>query len=103
MGLSEINSAINNTVTSFSSWSQSSFEARIAILRRWYNLVIENIEELSNILTLEQGKVLAESKKKKFYMEPLLLIGIHMLYIIFIRLSNLVIVKLIKLLRNMSL
>ncbi|KJV79642.1 aldehyde dehydrogenase family protein [Rickettsia rhipicephali str. Ect] len=53
LGLSEINSAINNTVTSFSSWSQSSFEARIAILRRWYNLVIENIEELSHILTLE--------------------------------------------------
>lgn len=102
LGLSEINSAINNTVTSFSSWSQSSFEARIAILRRWYNLVIENIEELSHILTLEQGKVLAESKKEILY-GSLLLIGIHMLYIIFIRLSNPVIVKLIKLLRNMSL
>ncbi len=67
LGLSEINSAINNTVTSFSLWSQSSFGARIAILRRWYNLVIENIEELSHILTLEQGKVLAESKKEILY------------------------------------
>ncbi|EEC10205.1 succinate semialdehyde dehydrogenase, putative, partial [Ixodes scapularis] len=67
LGLSEINSAINNTVTSFSSWSQSSFEERIAILRKWYNLVIENIDELSHILTLEQGKVLAESKKEILY------------------------------------
>ncbi|CAK6516250.1 MAG: RPE1 domain protein [Rickettsia helvetica] len=67
MGLSEINSAINNTVTTFSSWSQSSFEERIVILRRWYNLVIENIDELSHILTLEQGKVLAESKKEILY------------------------------------
>ncbi len=54
-------------MTSFSLWSQSSFGARIAILRRWYNLVIENIEELSHILTLEQGKVLAESKKEILY------------------------------------
>ncbi|AEK74662.1 NAD-dependent succinate-semialdehyde dehydrogenase [Rickettsia conorii subsp. heilongjiangensis] len=67
LGLSEINSAINNTVTSFSLWSQSSFEARIAILRRWYNLVIANIEELSHILTLEQGKILVESKKEILY------------------------------------
>ncbi len=42
--LSEINSAINNTVQTFASWSQSSFEERIVILRKWYNLVIENID-----------------------------------------------------------
>ncbi|ARD86319.1 NAD-dependent succinate-semialdehyde dehydrogenase [Rickettsia bellii] len=65
--LSEINSAIDNTVQTFSAWSQSSFEERIAILRKWHALVIENIDELSHILTLEQGKILAESKKEILY------------------------------------
>ncbi|HJD59908.1 MAG TPA: aldehyde dehydrogenase family protein, partial [Rickettsia endosymbiont of Omalisus fontisbellaquei] len=65
--VSEVNAAIDNTVKAFSSWSQSSFEERIAILRKWYNLVIENIDELSHILTLEQGKILSESKKEILY------------------------------------
>ncbi|HJD62556.1 MAG TPA: NAD-dependent succinate-semialdehyde dehydrogenase [Rickettsia endosymbiont of Degeeriella rufa] len=65
--LSEINSAIDNTVQTFSAWSQSSFEERIAILRKWHALVIKNIDELSHILTLEQGKILAESKKEILY------------------------------------
>ena len=64
---SEINSAIDNTVQTFSVWSQSSFEERIAILCKWHALVIENIDELSHILTLEQGKILAESKKEILY------------------------------------
>lgn len=65
--LSEINSAIDNTVQTFPVWSQSSFEERIATLRKWHALVIENIDELSQILTLEQGKILAESKKEILY------------------------------------
>lgn len=65
--LSEVNFAIDNTVQTFSVWSQSSFEGRIAILRKWHALVIENIDELSHILTLEQGKILAESKKEILY------------------------------------
>lgn len=67
LGLSEINLAIDNTVSAFSSWSQSSFEERISILRNWHALIIENIDELSRILTLEHGKILAESKKEILY------------------------------------
>lgn len=37
------------------------------ILRRWYNLVLANIDELSHMLTLEQGKIFAESKKEILY------------------------------------
>ncbi|AFB21124.1 succinate semialdehyde dehydrogenase [Rickettsia canadensis str. CA410] len=65
--LYEINSVIDNTVQAFPAWSQSAFEERIVILRRWYNLVLTNIDELSHMLTLEQGKIFAKSKKEILY------------------------------------
>ncbi|HJD55105.1 MAG TPA: NAD-dependent succinate-semialdehyde dehydrogenase [Rickettsia endosymbiont of Pyrocoelia pectoralis] len=67
LSIAEINSAIDNIVAAFPVWSQSSFEERIKVLRKWHALVIENIDELSHILTLEQGKILSEAKKEILY------------------------------------
>ena len=48
-------------------WAQSAVKERAAVLRRWFNLVIENQEDLAQILTAEQGKPLAEARGEIAY------------------------------------
>jgi len=42
-------------------WAKLTGKERAAILRRWYDLMMENAEDLGKILTAEQGKPLAEA------------------------------------------
>lgn len=62
-----VNSAIDSSVKAFELWSQSSFEQRITVLRKWHSLILENIDELAYVLTLEQGKVLEDAKREILY------------------------------------
>lgn len=48
-------------------WAQRTARERGSILRRWYDLLIENADDLARILTLEQGKPLAEAKGEILY------------------------------------
>ncbi len=48
-------------------WARLTGKARAAILRKWYDLIIENAEDLATILTLEMGKPLAESRSEVLY------------------------------------
>ncbi|KFG67513.1 NAD-dependent succinate-semialdehyde dehydrogenase [Microvirga sp. BSC39] len=43
-------------------WAKRTAKERSAILRRWYDLIIANADDLALILTTEQGKPLAEAK-----------------------------------------
>ena len=43
-------------------WAAKTAKERANILRRWYDLMMENADDLSTILTAEQGKPLAEAK-----------------------------------------
>src|SRR3546814_20598072 len=40
---------------------------RANILRKWFNLILENQEDLARLMTLEQGKPLAEAKGEVVY------------------------------------
>ncbi len=48
-------------------WRGKTAEERGRILYRWYELMMENQDDLGNIMTLEQGKPLAESKGEIAY------------------------------------
>ena len=48
-------------------WAQAAVKERAAVLRRWFNLVMENQEDLAQILTAEQGKPLAEARGEIAY------------------------------------
>ena len=48
-------------------WAQSAVKERAVVLRRWFNLVMENQEDLAQILTAEQGKPLAEARVEIAY------------------------------------
>ncbi|GLX76873.1 NAD-dependent succinate-semialdehyde dehydrogenase [Thalassotalea insulae] len=46
----------------FASWSGQTANHRAKLLRNWLNLIIEHQDDLARLLTLEQGKPLAEAR-----------------------------------------
>ncbi|MGI9363657.1 MAG: NAD-dependent succinate-semialdehyde dehydrogenase [Rhizobiaceae bacterium] len=67
MGELEANQAIAAATRSFATWSKTLAKERSAILRRWFDLMVENADELAALLTREQGKPLAEAKGEILY------------------------------------
>jgi len=62
VGAAETRRAIEAAEVAQKEWAARSAMDRAAILRRWNDLILENTEDLAKIMTLEQGKVLAESR-----------------------------------------
>ena len=46
----------------FQSWKNTTAKERSIILKKWSDLIIENVDDLAKIMTIEQGKPLAEAK-----------------------------------------
>jgi succinate-semialdehyde dehydrogenase/glutarate-semialdehyde dehydrogenase len=61
--------AINNTCQMAKSWAASTVDQRYKILRKWQELQHKYLNELAELLTLEQGKTLDESRKEILYGE----------------------------------
>jgi succinate-semialdehyde dehydrogenase/glutarate-semialdehyde dehydrogenase len=66
-GITETELAVKAAKDAFKSWSTKSANERASLLRNWFNLMMENQEDLGRILTLEQGKPLAEAKGEIAY------------------------------------
>ena len=49
------------------SWAKTTAKQRAAALRTWFNLIMENQEDLAHLLTAEQGKPLAEARGEIAY------------------------------------
>ncbi len=62
--LSSIDSkaAVNAAHHAFGEWSSRLPQARSAVIRRWFELIIAHKEDLAHIMTLEQGKPISESR-----------------------------------------
>lgn len=58
----DMHTAITRAKAAFPAWSARTAKARSAILRHWHGLVVQNADVLAEILTLEQGKPLAEAR-----------------------------------------
>ena len=67
MGDGETRRAIEAAADAYPGWRARTGKERAAILRRWYELVIENQEDLAVLMTTEQGKPLAESMGEIVY------------------------------------
>lgn len=61
LGKKEAQQAIDAAEKAYPSWAAMLAKDRARILRRWADLMIENKDDLALIMTLEQGKPLAES------------------------------------------
>ncbi len=67
VGTAETEQAIAAADEAMQAWKARPAKERADTLRGWYNLIIENTEDLSIIMTAEQGKVLAESRGEIAY------------------------------------
>jgi succinate-semialdehyde dehydrogenase / glutarate-semialdehyde dehydrogenase len=66
-GTGEVRRAIEAAARAFETWRHTTAKERSAILRRWYELIMENQEDLALLMTREQGKPLAESRGEVVY------------------------------------
>ncbi len=59
--------AIGAAQRALPAWARKSGKERAIILRRWFDLIIENADDLARLMTAEQGKPLAEAKGEVVY------------------------------------
>jgi len=67
LSAAETRHAIDAAHRAFPAWSKKTAKERAQALRRWFDLVVANQDDLARLLTLEQGKPLAESKGEVAY------------------------------------
>lgn len=67
MGAEETYDAIQAAHRALPAWRQLTAKERAAILRRWFDLMMANQDDLARLMTLEQGKPLAEAKGEISY------------------------------------
>ncbi|MDF1528162.1 MAG: NAD-dependent succinate-semialdehyde dehydrogenase [Sedimenticola sp.] len=67
LGAEETNRAILQAEAAFQLWRKRTAQERSHLLRRWFELIMENQEALAQLLSLEQGKPLAESRGEIAY------------------------------------
>lgn len=67
LGAAETREAIAAAKAAQRGWAARTAKERAGILRRWFNLMMDNQDDLGAILTLEQGKPLAEAKGEIAY------------------------------------
>ena len=63
----EVTLAVAAAKKAFKAWSAMPAHERAKLLRNWFNLMMEHQDDLARILTLEQGKPLAEAKGEIAY------------------------------------
>ena len=67
MGTAETRRAIEAANKALPAWRAKTAKERAGILRKWFDLMIENQEDLAIMMTMEQGKPLAEARGEIVY------------------------------------
>lgn len=65
--LDELDSQIEACKSAQVEWAKLSAKARSTSLKKWFQLLVEHTEDIANIITLEQGKPLTESRGEVAY------------------------------------
>ena len=67
LGAAETRRAIEAANRVFPAWSKKTAKERAGVLRKWFDLVMANQEDLARLMTIEQGKPLTESRGEVAY------------------------------------
>lgn len=67
LGAAETRRAIDAAEAAFPDWRARTARDRAAVLRKWFDLIMAHQEDLARLLTLEQGKSLAEARGEIAY------------------------------------
>ena len=66
-GAAETREAIEAANRAFLEWRKKTAKERGAVLRKWFELMLANSEDLAKLMTVEQGKPLVESRGEVAY------------------------------------
>ena len=67
LGAAEVTAAIDAAVPAQKEWTARTAKDRAMVLRKWYDLIMANADDLAIILTTEMGKPLAEARGEVAY------------------------------------
>jgi len=67
LGRLETRQAIESASIAWTEWRTLTAKQRSQILRRWFDLIVQNQEDLALLMTTEQGKPLAEARGEVIY------------------------------------
>ena len=67
LGVVDAGRAIQAAHEAFAGWRDLTARSRSLVMRRWFDLIIANLDDLALILTFEQGKSLAEARAEISY------------------------------------
>ena len=67
LAVDHVRNAIDTSYEAKTAWADRTGKERGAILRKWYELMVENVDDLATILTSEMGKPFAEAKGEVMY------------------------------------
>lgn len=67
MGEAETQAAIDAAARALPAWSKKTAKERAGILRKWFDLIVANADDLALLMTTEQGKPLAEARGEVIY------------------------------------
>jgi succinate-semialdehyde dehydrogenase/glutarate-semialdehyde dehydrogenase len=67
LGRAETKQAIAAAAAAFPEWRARTTKERSVVLRRWFDLIMSNQDDLAALMTLEQGKPLTESRGEVAY------------------------------------
>lgn len=63
----QVEQAVEAAETAFQTWKLTTAKERSLLLKKWYQLIVENQEDLAVILSSEQGKSITESRGEILY------------------------------------
>jgi succinate-semialdehyde dehydrogenase/glutarate-semialdehyde dehydrogenase len=66
-GRAETRAAIDAAARAFPAWRKKPAKERAAVMRRWFDLMLANQEDLAQLMTAEQGKPISESRGEVTY------------------------------------
>jgi succinate-semialdehyde dehydrogenase/glutarate-semialdehyde dehydrogenase len=66
-GVEETRAAVAAAERALAGWRAKAAKERAAVLRRWFDLMLQHQEDLARLMTIEQGKPLAESRGEVVY------------------------------------
>ena len=67
LGVDEVRRAIEAAHRAFLAWRSKTAKERAGIMRKWFDLIIANQDDLAVLMTTEQGKSLSESRGEVAY------------------------------------
>ena len=67
LGRAETRAAIDAAARAFPAWRKKTAKERAQVMRRWFDLMLANQEDLAQLMTAEQGKPIGESRGEVAY------------------------------------